>query len=311
MTEEIDEGQILSIYNEYYNKESNSKYFIKYNFTKNKYIKYTTNFEEIDENIDNKLYNDTVLHKSLTNSYYIDNNVINNSYTNNFNIQNINLLDYVDKEDLENNEFTIRFKFELTENKEKNEANNITVLKPLFNMFTNYSKMNISIEDADNTYDYKITYNDIEEFNNSYNLYANKEIEFNIKRTKHTTEEPTIIKKRSTSTTTELSTTTTELYTTTEKPKDKLNMNISFNLYSKYKMTGYFNIKPIIQVKKKITDKLKYSSDNKANNNYNFYLNGNNYIFDDNTSEYNISLYKQFFEKQTKIKDLRSIPQAF
>lgn len=82
--------------------------------------------------------------------------------------------------------------------------------------------------------------------------------------------------------------------------KDVLLTNISFNIHNTSKTKGDYILQPIIQTKNKVQNKLKYKVDNLANNKYSFNLGGNKYMFDDNTSNSNISLYKKFFKQIVK-----------
>lgn len=99
------------------------------------------------------------------------------------------------------------------------------------------------------------------------------------------------------------STSSTSSTTSTVSPNTNrrdINMNISFSIIQEGNYEGKYIIEPVIQTKTKVLNKLKYIPDDSANNKYSFYLGGNNYAFDDNTSYNNVSLYNKFFAKTVK-----------
>ena len=264
--------ELYGLYNDYYSNEQkdNYTYFIKYKFTKNLYNKYPNNFAiDAEDKLDNKIYNDEILKYTYNNSYFISTNISNNQHVNNFYIKNINLLDYFDDNELDSGNSTIRFKFNLY----KDDNNTLTKLTR-----SSLTYMHVSILSDEN--------------NNSYIYYFNdkkQKIEFNIQHTNNDYIELNIkrelIRTSSTSTFVPLH-------------KENVIMNISFNVYNGDTTTGNYVLEPIIQTKNKVLTKFKYNIDDSANNKYSFYLGGNNYMFDDNSSK--IDLYKKFFTQTVK-----------
>ena len=239
--------ELYGLYNDYYSTEQkdNYTYFIKYKFTKNLYNKYPNNFA-IDT--ENKLDNKIYNDEILKYTY-------NNSYFISTNISNNQLVNnfYIKNinlldyfDDSELDSGNSTVRFKF--NLYKDDNNTLTKLSK-----SSYTYMHVSILSDEN--------------NNSYIYYFNdkkQKIEFNIKRE--------LIRTSSTSTFVPLH-------------KENVIMNISFNVYNGDTTTGNYVLEPIIQTKNKVLTKFKYNVDDASNNKYSFYLGGNNYMFDDNSSK--------------------------